>query len=116
MPASSKATMNMVENTISSQKNCSSVTSDGENQGYYLKGDKETLFIDFSNESIDIFNKDNHLKSYNVSESKDMKEAMNDAYGIIKDIKATLKDIDSKSLGIEAKQELKQESRGIELD
>ena len=48
MPASSKATMNMVENTISSQKNCSSVTSDGENQGYYLKGDKETLFIDFN--------------------------------------------------------------------
>lgn len=121
MPASSKATINMVENTIGSLKNCEQYSENGIKQGYYLKGEKEQIYMLFGQEKIDLFNKGDHVKSYEIKESKDMKEAMNEASGIIKDIKNVLQDLDQKAIkgldtGIQPKQqEAKQENKGMEL-
>ncbi len=46
----SKATVNMVKNTISSKSN----TSQHENGGYYINKDNESLYLTFGNNRIDI--------------------------------------------------------------
>lgn len=98
MPATAKSTINMVENTISSLKNCEQFEEKGIKQGYYLKGEKEQLYMLFGQNKIDLFNNGNHFKSYQVNVAKDMKEAMNEASVIIKDIKSTLNEIDQKAI------------------
>lgn len=85
----SKATMKMVENTLTSNKNCEK----HENGGYYLKKEDESIYLLFGNKRMDVFHNGDHLKGIETGNPKDMKEAMSNAANMVKEVKSTLDDV-----------------------
>ncbi|WP_336151779.1 MobF family relaxase [Acinetobacter ursingii] len=109
--SSGKATVKMVQNTITSLPNCEPF----EDRGFYLKGNKEELHIKFGENRVDMWNKGDHVKAIEFDKPKDMKDSMREAGMAIKEIKSTLQELDNKALqaekGLEAGQKPKEQSK-----
>ncbi|MGQ1273678.1 hypothetical protein ACT43X_18840 (plasmid) [Acinetobacter baumannii] len=98
-----KNAVTMTKNTITNRDNC----KQHEDMGYYLKGDKEQIYINFGQERLDIFNKGEVVKSIDFSHVKDQETAMRSAETAIKDITNTLASLDKPHVKEQAKEQIK---------
>lgn len=108
-----KCVMNMVENSLSCKKNSERTTD-----GYSLSKEDTKLSISFSEgKNINISHNGKEVKNFEIGQAKDMKGAMNEAAGILKDIAKTLDTLALKPNQLEKDNKgiQKEKNNGLEL-